>query len=355
MKQNNKNKKLHQAKEVKFDEFYTSLEDIETELSHYYPPKNDRNVFKDKVIYCNCDDYEFSRFVTFFLLKFRTLELKELIVTCKTKILDTDSKKQKLIVNKENLESIESKFGFRFDFLELNEENTLEFETKRSILKDFSLELDLGCFESSQNLGSYNCEECLRLLEKCDIVVTNPPFSLFIDISKTIRSFNKDFIMIGNKLSLGYVFITNMMLDGKLFLSKNIPKKFIDRDLKETKQVKLTEWFSTIETKREYKEIKTGKFYYGNEAQYKFLDNNDNILYLESWELLPEDYDGIIAVPVSFFNIYWNPELVEFLGSDATNILDFKVEKPLIFNQRECFRRFFIRFTQKHLQKFKKS
>ena len=174
-KKTSTNKNFHEARRVKNDEFYTRLVDIENELSHY------RDHFKNKIVYCNCDDPYRSNFVQYFALNFKFLGLKQLVATC-YKHPDIDDSQF------ENVADRPIKWVYNGEQIEGQNYPDLS----KAIVTN--LECD----------GDFRSEECLDVLKECDIVVTNPPFSLFREFVDTIFKYDKQFLIIGNQLAIQY-------------------------------------------------------------------------------------------------------------------------------------------------------
>src|SRR5690554_6125645 len=190
------NKNLHQAKNNKKDEFYTQLSDIERELKYY------KKHFKDKVVYCNCDDPRISNFFHYFSYNFEQLGLKKLITTCyKNQQIDLFTK----------------------------------HESEQAIYLEYKGEKDGGNVPTIENIGVHNLhgdgdfrsEECIELLKEADIVVTNPPFSLFREYVAQLMEYNKKFLIIGNINALSYKEIFPLIAENKIWLGYNTTRHFM--------------------------------------------------------------------------------------------------------------------------------
>ena len=264
-----KNKNLHKAKKAKNDEFYTQLSDIENELKHY------KKHFKDKVVFCNCDDPEESNFWHYFSENFEHLGLKKLISTH----FEQDKPSYKLEITKD--ENGDGKIN--------------KLDTVKTPLK--------------QN-GDFRSPECIEILKEADIVVTNPPFSLFREYVAQLIEYEKKFLIIGDiNKATNVKDIFQYFLENKIWFGITKPKSFILPDGTIQKFGK-TCWYTNFNHKKRNEEVILVKNY--NEKDYPKYDNYDVI---EVWPAknIPVDYPGIMGVPISFLDKL-NPEQFELLG-----------------------------------------
>ena len=276
------NKNLNKANKAKKDEFYTQLSDIEKELGHY------RAHFRGKVIFLNCDDPEESNFWKYFCLNFKFFGLKKLIATH--------------FGNGRPAYKLEKKNG-----------NTLETSLKQN--------------------GDFRSPECVEILKEADIVVTNPPFSLFREYVAQLIEHNKKFIIVGhqnaitykeifklikeNKMWLGYGFNRNMAH----FINKHYVDYASDTDHKEGMiRVAGIVWLTNIDTKKRHEDYILYQKYHGNESAYPKYDNYDAIN-VDKTKDIPMDYDGVMGVPITFLDKY-NPEQFEIIGQMVTTKID---------------------------------
>jgi hypothetical protein len=269
-----KNSNLHTAKKMKNDEFYTQLTDIENELKHY------KEHFRNKVVYCNCDDPIESNFFKYFSLNFEHLGLKKLISTG----------------YKENGKGIVyiyegDKNGNRMPDLE-------EIEVKEL-----------------QGNGDFRSAECLEFLKESDIVVTNPPFSLFRDYVATLIEYGKQYLIIGSQNAITYKEIFPLIKDNKMWLGVNSVKEFIQPN-GEIKKFGNICWFTNLDHKKRNYPLDL-YMKYSNDYYPKY-DNYDAIEVSKVCEI-PMDYEGVMGVPITFLHKY-NPEQFEIL--DARNYTD---------------------------------
>lgn len=279
------NVSLSNAKRAKNDEFYTQLSDIENELKHY------KSHFAGKVVYCNCDDARKSNFFRFFQKKFNDYGLKKLVTTS---------------YNEDGHGSVLVYEG------DTNSNGKLDDnEVKVSELK---------------GNGDFRSEECLELLKEADIVVTNPPFSLFREYIATLVQYNKKFLVIGNQNAITYKEIFPLIKENKLWTGNNMVKTFRVPQVTNKNCEVLPNgeiiakfgsicWFTNLDIKKRHEEIILYKKY--NEEEFPKYDNYDAIEVSKVCEI-PKDYDGIMGVPITFLYRY-NPsqfEIVKFRKGD---------------------------------------
>lgn len=266
-----KNSNLHAAKVAKNDEFYTRFEDINFEINlveHGYRP-----FFKDKVVYCNCDDPEESNFWKFFKTRFNGLKIKKLISTHYDQ---------------------EGKSSYK-----------LEYDGERVVKS----ELDGN--------GDFRSPECVELLKESDIVVTNPPFSLFREFVALLMKYEKKFVIIGNKNAITYKEIFPLIKDNKVWLGYTSPNEFIIPGGEITKQVTgLCRWFTNLEIPKRHEPMLLGGSYERGSKKGMFpkYDNYDAINVDRVCDI-PEDYDGVMGVPITFLDKYC-PEQFEIVNAN---------------------------------------
>lgn len=264
-----RNRNLHAASKAKNDEFYTQLSDIEKELKHY------KEHFKGKVVFCNCDDPKWSNFYKFFALNFKEFGLKKLITTH----FDKEKPTYKLIID---------------------EDSYLEIMNDDKKPEPIPLE---------QN-GDFRSPESIELLKEADIVVTNPPFSLFREYIAQLVEYDKQFIVIGSQNAITYKEIFKLIKDNRLWLGCTLPKEFIKPDGYVQKFGNIG-WFTNLSNKKRNEEMILYKTYEGNESDYPKYDNYDAIEVSKTKDI-PMDYDGAMGVPISFLEKY-NPEQFEIV------------------------------------------
>ena len=315
-----KNKNLNVAKKLKQDEFYTQLPDIENELRHY------RNHFSGKVVYCNCDDPKISNFFHYFTHNFEKLGLKKLITTC------YKSQQPDLFSQNDSERAI---------YLEYKEKgNTPDLaKTRISDLK---------------GNGDFCSEECIKLLKQSDIVVTNPPFSLFRKYIAQLIEYEKKFLIIGPRYAITYKEIFPLVKSNKLWLGSgfkngnayfkiNYSKDFARGVYDEkTNLVKFRNvvWFTNLDYEQRHEDLILYKKY--SPEEYPKYDNYDAIEVSKNAEI-PMNYDGVMGVPITFLDKH-NPEQFEIVGMDRPLITELTGRQSrFILDGKESFARIAIR------------
>ncbi len=298
------NRNLHQAKSNKKDEFYTQLVDIESELRHY------TDHFRGKVVYCNCDDPRVSNFFHYFAYNFRVLGLKKLITTC--------FKNQQMDM-----------------FSQHDAENAiwLEYDGTRNETGVPSVE-DIG-IHYLEGDGDFRSQECIELLKQADIVVTNPPFSLFREYVAQLMEYDKKFLIVGHQNAIKYKEIFPLFENKQMWLGHaqqaetmlfDVPKEFADEivatrnegssyvivDGVVKSKMRSAKWFTNLEHKKRHEEIILYKRY--SPEEYPKYDNYDAIEVSKTAEI-PCDYDGDMGVPITFLDKH-NPDQFEIVGLD---------------------------------------
>lgn len=254
-----KNVNLHKARKTKNDEFYTFYEDIQKEIENY------KDYLENKIVYCNCDNPEYSQFWKYFKDNFRELKIKKLISTYlseeayKTVYNGTTIEKTKLIGN-----------------------------------------------------GSFNSKECLNILKEVDVVITNPPFSIFSEYISSLIDNNKKFLVIGNKNAVIYKDVFPYIRDNKVSLGFNNITKFYQPD-GEIKKFGNIGWFTNIKSKHKKKPLLLTEEY--NNNKYKKYYNFDAIN-VDRLVDIPKDYCDVMGVPITYID-YHNEEMFDIVGIDG--------------------------------------
>lgn len=297
------NTNLHQAALAKNDEYYTQLPDIENELNHY------KAYFKDKIVYCNCDDPTISNFFNYFSYSFELLGLKKLITTCyKNQLRDLFSKhdSDRAIM----LEYDGFQEGDRIPKIE-----------------------DIGVTYLKGD-GDFRSEECIEFLKQSDIVVTNPPFSLFRDYVAQLIKYNKKFVIIGNKNAITYKEIFPLIKENRMWVGNTPMGKDLLFDLpedyarellgtkKEGSSYKIVDgvvkgrsqsiWLTNLDHKKRHEELILYRKY--KPEDYPHYDNYAAIEVSKTRDI-PIDWEGVMGVPITFLDKY-NPDQFEIVGSD---------------------------------------
>ncbi len=322
------NEKLSKAKNAKFDEFYTQYEDIQKEVNAYI--EYNANVFKDKIVLLPCDDPEWSNFTRFFAQNFESLGLKKLIST-------SYAYASKNFKGPYQLSLFEEKSP-KFDKTKTKSRGkifTLSKDTNSSGKVDIN-DLEWSYMKGD---GDFRSEEVIKLRDEADIIVTNPPFSLFSEFLSWTLDAKKKFLIIGNKSIIGWrdifpLFKTNEIWSGKTEWSGGLwfeTKNSFDVD-KVINGVNMKNipacWFTNIDHGRRHQplqlmtmadNIKFSKHKEVREKGYQKYDNYDAIE-IPYTDAIPKDYEGVMGVPISFLEKY-NPEQFELiaLGNSREN------------------------------------
>jgi hypothetical protein len=295
------NKNLHNAKRKKNDEFYTQLSDIEKELRHYRPH------FMDKVVLCNCDDPRVSNFFHYFSYNFERLALKKLITTC------YQNQERDLFSQHDNERAI-----------------YLEYEGDKNGNKIPDVE-EIGVKELKGD-GDFRSGECIELLKQADIVVTNPPFSLFREYVAQLVEYEKKFVILGGINAITYKEIFPLLKENKMWLGPSIysgdrefqiPESVVNLDQvhdirtdENGKKVYITRaivrWYTNLTHKKRNEKLILVKNYKGHEQDYPKYDNYDAIE-VSRVVNIPKDYTGVMGVPISFMDKY-NPDQFEIVS-----------------------------------------
>ena len=348
------NSPLHSAKRAKNDEFYTQFSDIAEELCHY------SEHFCGKTIFCNCDDPYESNFFKYFVLKFNALGLKKLIATCYTgssiannelSLFDGESPGNKATRNPHKIEVSEVPHDPQKGF-ELADVEYL-IGNKKNVLTRL------------KGNGDFRSPECVELMKQSDVVVTNPPFSLFREFVTQLDELGKQFIIIGNKNAITYKEVFKLIKENKMWIGEtpmgtdmlfDVPEDFA-KELAANKQegsaYKVVDgvvkgrsqaiWFTNLNVKKRHEELYLYKRY--TPAEYPKYDNYDAMEVSKVVEI-PVDYYGVMGVPISFLDKY-NPKQFEILGSaddkDFYPIIFGKNEGRITIQGKQPFKRLFIR------------
>ena len=329
-------KLLDAAKVGKKDEFYTQLSDIEKELVHY------REHFRDKVVFCNCDDPYESNFFKYFALNFNALGLKKLIATCYD---GSPIAQQELQLFPEDANE-PKKQAYKVEISEvpdLDGNGATDLTDVQLLLK--SSEYNVKA-ELKQN-GSFDSPECIDLLKEADIVVTNPPFSLFREYLGLLDKYGKKFIIIGNTNALTYKETFKMFQEDKIrtgYTNFNVGMFFQVPDSwdkfhhiengKKMARVSTSCWFTNLPVSKHNEELILIKNY--TPEDYPKYDNCDAIN-VNTYTDIPCDYNGLMGVPITFLDKY-NPaqfEIVKFRKGDD--------DRDLVINGKSPYFRILIR------------
>lgn len=306
------NNLLQKAKKLKNDEFYTQIQDIERELQYY------KNHFEGKIVYCNCDDPYTSNFFKYFVSNFKELKLKKVIASC----------------FKEQTPNL-------FSTKEISKAFFAEYEGEK---------IEVSYFKED---GDFRSAECIALLKQSDIVVTNPPFSLFREYVAQLVKYDKKFLIIGNINAITYKEIFKLIQENKAWLGVHLGRGISGFIVPEHYELYGTEtqidtfgnrivspnnclWLTNLDNFKRHEEIVLTKRYLGNESNYPKYDNYDGI-HIDKTQNIPSDYTGYMGVPITFLHKF-NPnqfEIVKFRKGDN--------EKDLSINGKYPYFRILVR------------
>lgn len=308
---------MDEAKRNKADEFYTQLSDIEKELRHY------KDFFKNKVVLCNCDDPFESNFFKYFASNFNYLRLKKLICTCydgspivgeQLSLFD--------FIDESKIE--EKKTAYKIEISEVDDFNgdgAIDIYDVEHLIKNKN-----NVLTKLKGNGDFRSEECIELLKQADVVVTNPPFSLFREYVSQLMKYNKKFLIIGNVNALSYHDIFPYIKNDELWLGESIhsgdrefrvPDSYplnaagsrIDENGKKYIRVKGVRWFTNLDNKNRHEFLTLYKKY--SPEEYPKYENYDAIN-VDKTSDIPDDYYECIGVPITFLDKY-NPEQFEIV------------------------------------------
>lgn len=324
------NTNLTAAKNNKKDEFYTQLPDIENELKHY------KKHFKNKVVYCNCDDPRISNFFHYFSYNFERLGLKKLITTCyQSQSMDL--------------------------FSQHSSEQAIYLEYEGDQNKNYKPDPEEIGIKHLKGDGDFRSPESIELLKQADIVVTNPPFSLFREYVAQLIAYDKKFLIIGSFNSITYKEIFPLIKENKLWLgygfkagnayfktphSKEFAKGVYNEETGLVKFRNVT-WFTNLDYQERHEDLILYKTY--NPEDYPKYDNY-NAINVNKTKDIPMDYKGAMGVPITFLDKY-NPEQFEILGATESEGKGFscglwkkesRVSQPVV-NQKRVYKRLFIK------------
>jgi len=312
------NRNLRKASKAKKDEFYTQLVDIEKELKHY------KNQFRGKIVYCNCDDPFESNFFKYFAANFNALGLKRLITTSYNK--SPIAGRQLPLFEMEGLKSIKPKDAeaHRIEINEvpdINKDGAIGLEDVKQIL-----EHDANVSAPLKDNGDFRSDECIKLLKQADIVVTNPPFSLFREYLTQLMEYGKKFLILGDQNAITYRETFGYIKSNELWLGYDnggtkwfqVPmdydittesRKKIENGVKYLSMGRIL-WFTNLDTTKRHDNIVLYKKYTPEEFP-KY--DNYNAINVDKVSDIPMDYDGVMGVPITFVDKY-NPKQFELLG-----------------------------------------
>lgn len=314
---------LRKAQKNKNDEFYTSLEDIEKEMKYY------KDQFKDKIVFCNCDDPYESNFFKYFAMNFNSLGIKKLISTCyagspivteQLSLFDVKG----IEVNRET-----EKTPYKIEISEVvdsNKDGAIDLSDVEQLIKNKKNVLTI-----LKEDGDFRSKECIKLLKEADIIVTNPPFSLFREYVDLLEKYNKKYLIIGNVNAIAYRDFFHLIKENKVWMGASIhsgdrefrvPDSYplnasgcrIDEKGNKYIRVKGVRWWTNLDYKERHEKMILYKRY--TPEEYPKFDNYDAIN-IDKVSDIPCDYDGVMGVPITFLDKY-NPEQFKIIASSQT-------------------------------------
>lgn len=324
------NNQLSAAKKAKNDEFYTRMPDIENELRHY------SEHFKGRTVLCNCDDPYESNFFRYFALNFNHLGLKKLMATsyCGSPIAGAEYQPS-LFGDEPDAPSRHAYKAIVTHVEDTTGDGGFDMEDVKVLLNAPGNEVAELHGDGEYGAGDFRSRECLELLDEADIVVTNPPFSLFREYVATLVEHGKKFVVLGNKNAITYKEIFPLLRDDKVWLGFTSPSDFTIPGEGTTKQVNgLCRWYTNLDIKKRHEDLLLYRRYKGHETDYPKYDNHDAIEVSKVADI-PEDYYGVMGVPITFMDKY-NPDqfdIVAFRKGDDGRDLVFTPEKEREYNR----------------------
>ena len=295
-----RNANLYKARSAKNDEFYTKIADVSNELMHY------KQHFEDKIVLCNCDNPKWSAFWKYFHLNFDELGLKKLISTHYDKTEPT----------------------YRMEYTGGDDNN-----------------IDAGVKTPLEGNGDFRNQECLDLLDEADIVVTNPPFSLFRDFVAILMEHEKGFLIIGNKNAVTHKDFFPLLKNGDVWIGHSYPSEFDTPNGLTKNLLGLCYWFTNLGVAKRPEKLILRKTY--TPEKYPRYDNYDAIEVGKGADI-PVDYDGVMGVPITFLDKH-DPDQFEIIGLDRDMVpKEFLVGGRLAIDGKAKYCRILIRARHPH-------
>ncbi|MEI6266623.1 MAG: adenine-specific methyltransferase EcoRI family protein [bacterium] len=343
-------KNLHNAKKTKNDEFYTQYQDIQKEIQAYID--YDPDVFRGKIVYCNCDDPFESNFFKYFANKFKEFGLKKLITTSYvgSPIVQTQIQipgfeemgKNKTLSNRKNKKAFKIEIN---EVSDLNKDGITNLNDVKWLLEHDNNAYSLLLGDDKYAAGDFRSNECVELLKQADIVVTNPPFSLFREYLKQLIEYKKKFLIIGSMNAITYKEVFPLIKDNKIWLGNNhkvnggamfyeIPEDIAN--LEQVREIRTDEngkkvyitrvqgvrWFTNLDHGRLHEFLPLMKLSdvikFGTKRSFDNYDNF-NAIEVPFVKHIPGDFKGIMGVPISFLDKY-SPEQFDIIGLGIANL-----------------------------------
>lgn len=343
------NASLRAAEKAKQDEFYTQLADVEKELKYY------KQHFQGKVVLCNCDDPYESNFFKYFALNFNALGLKKLIATCYN---GSPVSGNELLLDFGDTIDDPKKIAYKVEITEVTDVNgdgAINLADVKYLMQN-----DKNVISILKGNGDFRSQECIELLKEANIIVTNPPFSLFREYIAQLMAYHKQFLIIGNQNALTYKDIFTYIKNNELWLgykfgdmSFQVPSYFepratrywVDETGQKWRSMGNVCWFTNLDIQKRHEDIILYKHY--STGDYPNYDNY-NAINVDKVSDIPCDYDGVMGVPITFMDKY-NPSQFELLGIMNTGETNEGIRYPNtphgrpIINGKELYLRILIR------------
>jgi len=363
------NKNLTNAKQAKSDEFYTQYSDIQKEIEAYLEYNPD--TFRGKVVYCNCDDPFESNFFRYFVLNFNKLGLKQLITTS-YKPSPVANTQLGLFGDDKTLTKSKGRPKVTANKFIINEVHDIDGDGEFN-LKDVAMQLKKNKHNEWAPLegeGDFRSDECVDLLKQSDIVITNPPFSLFRQYIKQLFDHNKKFAIIGNMNAITYKEIFPKIKENEVWLGPSIssgdrefqvPDSYpitaagwrVDDEGRKFLRIKGVRWFTRLDHGRRHQVLplmtmeENLKYSKHNEIKGKKTYDkyeNYNAVEVPFTDSIPSDYRGVMGVPISFLDKY-NPDQFEIVGMCENE--DLYKQKTKVYTSTECKQAYLDKFGKK--------
>ena len=320
-------KDLAQAKDAKKDEFYTQITDIEKELRNYKP------YFRDKVVFCNCDDPYESNFFKYFALNFNQLGLRKLIATCYD---GSPVSGNELLLDFGTTVDNPKKVAYKVEITEVTDANGDGAINLADI--QYLMQNNKNVISILQGNGDFRSPECVALLQQADIVVTNPPFSLFREYLAQLDQYDKQFVIVGNTNALTYKEVFRLFQSDRIrtgYTNFNVGMFFevpatyekfhhIENG-KKMARVSTSCWFTNLPVKKHTEDLVLYKHY--TPEEYPKYDNYDAIN-VNTYTDIPCDYEGVMGVPITFLDKY-NPEQFDVVALGIVGSCTFSCMKKM--------------------------
>ena len=304
---------LSAAKSAKKDEFYTQMTDIERELQHYWKH------FRGKVVLCNCDDPYESNFFKYFALRFNQLGLKKLICTCYN---GSPIQGNELLLHFDGFDSEPTKIAYKVEITEvkdLNGDGAVDLSDVQYLLQN---DKNVIC---TLKTGDFRDNECIELLKQADVVVTNPPFSLFREYIGQLMEYNKKFLIVGHQNAITYKEVFPLIKENRVWLgygfkggAAHFSSPYDDiataGDHRDNMiRVSGVNWFTNMDISKRHETLDLWKHY--TPEEYPTYDNYPAINVNKTIDI-PCDYDGVMGVPITFMDKY-NPDQFEIIDTST--------------------------------------